>query len=365
MNRRQVAIGGAAIAVSVLGAGAVSVLRMGSMADFGAAAAALRAPLPAQPVPADLVRMATLAPNSHNTQAWRFVMDDGRVTISPDFARRTPAVDPDDHHLYVSLGCAAANLEIAGAAAGLPGAITWDPAGDGAVTFDYEAGPAQPAPLLDAILTRQSTRADYDGNPVSPADLTTLSAASATPGVDLLLITERAQIDQVRDLVVAGNSAQLADPAFVQELKAWLRFNPAQAMATRDGLFSAASGNPTLPTWLGGIAFDLTYHAESENARYVRQLDSSAGVAVFVGDTADAAHWVQVGQACQRFALQATALGLRTAFINQPVEVPAVRGQLAALLGLGEQRADIVMRFGAGAPLPYSLRRPVEAVTAA
>ena len=34
-------------------------------------------------------------------------------------------------------------------------------------------------------------------------------------------------------------------------------------------------------------------------------------------------HWIEVGRACQRFALQATALGLKCAFINQPVEVPA------------------------------------------
>jgi hypothetical protein len=27
--------------------------------------------------------------------------------ILPDLSRRCPAVDPDDHHLFVSLGCAA------------------------------------------------------------------------------------------------------------------------------------------------------------------------------------------------------------------------------------------------------------------
>jgi hypothetical protein len=69
-----------------------------------------------------------------------------------------------------------------------------------------------------------------------------------------------------------------------------------------------------------------------------------------------------VGRACQRFALQATALGMKHAFINQPVEVASLRPDLAALVGAPGARPDIVMRFGYGAPTPMSPRRPVEAV---
>jgi hypothetical protein len=83
---------------------------------------------------------------------------------------------------------------------------------------------------------------------------------------------------------------------------------------------------------------------------------------VFVGAEADPASWVQVGRACQRFALQATALGLKCAFLNQPVEVSGLRADLSALVGLPGRRPDIVMRFGRGAALPFSARRPLEAV---
>ena len=70
------------------------------------------------------------------------------------------------------------------------------------------------------------------------------------------------------------------------------------------------------------------------------------------------------GRACQRFALQATALGLKHAFINQPVEVASLRPEMATLVGLPARRPDIVMRFGYGPALPFSARRPVEAVFA-
>ena len=91
-------------------------------------------------------------------------------------------------------------------------------------------------------------------------------------------------------------------------------------------------------------------------------MNSSTGIAVFVGAAADPAHWVAVGHACQRFALQATALGLKSAFINQRGEVAALRPHFAALVGLPGTRPDLVMRFGYGPPLTRSPRRPVALV---
>ena len=154
----------------------------------------------------------------------------------------------------------------------------------------------------------------------------------------------------------------MADPAFVRELKTWLRFSPNEAMRTGDGLFSAASGNPALPAWLGPSLFDWVFTADAENDKYARQIASSAGLAVFVAQHDDPEHWVLAGRACQRFALQATALGLRHAFINQPVEVASLRPDLAALVGMPGRRPDLVMRFGHGPTLPYSARRPVASV---
>src|SRR5579864_6603964 len=61
----------------------------------------------------ELIRYATLAANSHNSQPWRFTFEERRVVIAPDFTRRLPVVDPRDHHLFVSLGCAAENLVLA------------------------------------------------------------------------------------------------------------------------------------------------------------------------------------------------------------------------------------------------------------
>jgi hypothetical protein len=309
----------------------------------------------------ELVRCATLAASSHNTQCWKFALEDRAITLLPDLARRCPAVDPDDHHVFVSLGCATENLVHAALAHGQQAQPSFDAARN-AIRVTLAPTRAQATPLFHAISARQSTRCDYDSKPLSNEELGLLERAGSSDRVRMLMLTARPAIEQVLDFVVQANTAQMADPAFVNELKGWIRFNGPQAVRTQDGLFSVASGNPAIPTWLGELAFGWFYTPKSENDKYARQIRSSAGIAVFVGQTAEKANWVEVGRCYERFALQATALGIRNAFVNQPVEVAPLRPQFAAALGLGEQRPDLVVRLGRGPAMPRSLRRPVQAV---
>jgi len=75
-------------------------------------------------------------------------------------------------------------------------------------------GPAHPhASLAGAIPLRQSTRAEFDGRTVPTASLRALADAARMPGVDVALVTERREIAQLTELVVAGNHHQLHDPA--------------------------------------------------------------------------------------------------------------------------------------------------------
>ena len=349
-------------AVTIAGAGAASFLGTGSMQNYSDSLSQTRAALAERPELKDYIRLAALAANSHNTQAWAFHIEANRIQIRPDYSRRTPVVDPDDHHLFVSLGCAAENLSLAAAAGGHAGQLSFDSAENGGMIYDYRAGTKITSPLLGAITQRQSTRNIYDGKSVPSADLALLSDAATISGVDVVLLNDRPQIDRLRDIVIAANTVQMNDAAYLRELKSWLRYNPQNALKKGDGLFSATTGNPNLPNWLGPIMFDLIASAKSENDKYAKQIDSSPGIAVFVSKIEDHEHWTMVGRACQRFALQATALGLKTAFMNQPIEVAKFRPDLAALVGMPGRRPDIVMRIGYGPLMPYSARRPLDAV---
>jgi hypothetical protein len=361
MNRRHLLLG--ATVTAAAGTGLYLARRGPSYTEAVAPVRAERAARSDADMPY-LVHHAVLAANSHNTQPWLFRTGERHIEIVPDQRRETPVVDPDNHHLFASLGCAAENLSLAALAAGAKANMAFlsDTAG---LRVDLERGSSARDPLFTAIRNRQCTRADYDGRTVDAASLALLEQAATVPGCRVILMTEKPVMEKVLDLIVAANSAQIGDPVFMRELKSWIRFNAASAVATGDGLYAACSGNPALPSWLGNRLFDRVVTAEGENAKCISQIRSAAGIAIFVSDADDPAHWVQAGRSYQRFALQATLPGIKHAFLNQPVEVAAFRPQLASLLGIANKRPDLVVRFGYGPDMPKSMRRPLADVMTA
>jgi len=308
-----------------------------------------------------LVRYATLAASSHNTQPWQFKLKPGGIAICADLSRRCPEVDPDDHHLYASLGCAAENLLLAAQAAGLKGHYSYDASASSVQVDLEEASPFRSA-LFEAIPKRQCTRTEYDGTSLSHDQLRLLEEAGRGDGVSIMLLTDSAQKEQVAEYVAEGNAAQFGDPRWAEEMRKWIRFNARSAVRTGDGLYGAVLGIPNVPGWIGKLLMPVAVSAERQNQKDLRHIRSSAVIAVLFSEHDDPQHWIEAGRSYERLSLQATASDLRTAFINQPVEVRALRAQFAGFLGIGNRRPDLIVRIGRGPETPRSLRRPVEQV---
>ena len=308
-----------------------------------------------------LVGQATLAASSHNTQPWKFQLEPGRILIFADFARRCPEVDPDDHHLFASLGCAAENLLLAARAEGLAGSAFHD-AGRACVSVSFERAPPERPPQFMAIPARQCSRTRYDGTSLSVADLRALERVGRGAGVDVSLLTGARDKDQIAEYVAAGNRAQFANPAWAREMRRWIRFNAREARRSSDGLYGPVLGIPSVPRALGELLMPLAASAARQSRKDAADIRSSGAIVVFSSEEDDPKHWIEAGRCCERLALEATALGLRVAFINQPVEVEAVRRQFAACLGIGSRRPDLLLRIGRGPSAPRSLRRPLEQV---
>lgn len=309
-----------------------------------------------------LVASAIKAASSHNTQPWKFRLEPGRITVLPDTARRCPVVDPDDHHLFVSLGCAVENLVIAAPSIGLHAEASCDER-TGEIGVDLRAAPISTPELLPAIDWRQCSRSQYDGSALTPAQTRLLEEAGRGDGVSVRLLFGERALEQVAQYVVAGNTTQFADLDWRRELRHWVRFNARAARAAGDGLYGPSMGSPAVPDWLGQLFMRLAFSAKSQNRKDSLHVRHSSAVAVFVSEHNDKRHWVEAGRCYERLALQATALDLRTAFVNQPVEVAALRAQFAAHLSLSpSERPDLLVRIGRGPRMPRSFRRPVDAV---
>lgn len=308
-----------------------------------------------------MVRLAALAPSGHNTQPWLFTAIGSEIRISADPTRRLPVVDPDDHALYISLGCALENLVISARHFGIaPRAALPNEPGREYISVTLEQGlPEEDHALFDAISVRQSTRCRYDGRPIPSEHLKRLESAATQESVGFRLFTGRQDIETLVGFVEEGSRAQFEDRAFVDELVSWIRFNSNEARAFGDGLWSAAMGLPGMPRWLGRLVMTRFVKPKSEARRQSGLVRSSSALALFTCESNDIRGWINVGRSLERVLLTAACLGIRHAHVNMPCEVPEVRRRMAREMGLAAEPL-LLLRLGYSKPMPRSLRRPVE-----
>ena len=134
-----------------------------------------------------------------------------------------------------------------------------------------------------------------------------------------------------------------------------------EALASLDGLASRCSGSPEVPRWIGQRFVEETKPQKQADTDAAKLL-SSSGAVVIASEEETKTAWVKTGQVYERLALKMTSLNIKSAFLNGAIEVPQVRGQFQSALSLGKTLPQLLVRFGYAAPMPTSLRRPVEQV---
>jgi hypothetical protein len=311
----------------------------------------------------ELVHYAIMAPSGHNTQPWKFRIQENIIRIFPDISRKLPVVDPLDRELYISLGCALENLMIAAGHEGY-GASVEHSFVDGAISVNIEPanGKANNDSLFNAIPTRQSTRRQYDGKPIPEADMERLASLPLEQGISAFFVTDPEKIEGIIGLVKEGNGIQMNDRDFMQELVSWIRFNEAEANRYRDGLSSKATGNPSSPRVIGKLFMKFFLNAKGQSKKDERYIRSSSALMVVLSENNDMDSWINTGRSFERLALCATALGIKNAHINQPCEVPELKKKLQELLSAGNMHPQLLLRLGYAEPLPGSSKRSVSEV---
>jgi len=123
-----------------------------------------------------------------------------------------------------------------------------------------------------------------------------------------------------------------------------------------------ASGNPSVPRCVGQLFIGRSLNPKTQDETDERNIRSSSGLLLFTSQQNDPAAWLETGRAHERFALLATAMGVKNSFINQPCEVPALRAHVQAHVSSNGAFPQLLARFGPGPAMPRSLRRPIEQV---
>ncbi len=274
-----------------------------------------------------LLRYATLAPSSHDSQPWWFSVVGNTVELRPDPRLRLRSAEADGRELHISLGCALENLLIAAERFGFGHEVAYPAESEtglpaARVTLLSEETPStcRPAELFDTIATRATNRGRYERRPVAESALAQLRECAVDDGVGLFLTGDPATRRQLRELVLRAGRQLVADAAWGREL------------ASRLSLAS---------TPFVGVLHSARDDRESR---------------------------IRVGQAFERVSLMAARRGLSTQPMSRLVELGDMRRSLQALLPDPHAYAQHPFRLGyaraAARPIPRRPRRPVRAVFA-
>jgi hypothetical protein len=311
-----------------------------------------------------LIGYAILAPSSHNTQPWRFQIDESGVDVYTDRSRLLEVIDGEGRQLFMSVGGALFNLRAAMRRFGHEPNVEFFPSKRetdlvARVTHGRKiATTIEDVELFDAIPARHTNRQPFDPVPVSFRITDALVRAAHREGAWLMRLhpDERTR---AAELIAAADRKQFNDKRFRKELAHWLVSNKS---ARGDGIpgYSKSYGAPSTATTLLVRTFDIGGRV-AEGERDL--VNGSPMLAVLGTDRDDERAWLNAGQAMQRALLTACVHGLSASFLNQALELDEFRTEFEDLTGHGQPQ--LVLRFGYGATARPTPRRPVGEVLGA
>ena len=174
------------------------------------------------------VRYAILAPSSHNTQPWRFIINGDELLVCADRTRSLANIDPFDRELIISCGAALLNLRVALAYFRVPVEITTFPQSSDPDIVARVVFPASGpifkdlAELFNAITKRTTNRGPFGDEEVPAAIVERLKSAATSEGVDVASVQELAQRERLATLIAKADRRQFDDPRFRRELAGWI-----------------------------------------------------------------------------------------------------------------------------------------------
>lgn len=308
-----------------------------------------------------LLHYAVLAPSGHNTQPWLFKIAGDELELYADRSRALPVVDPDDRELVMSCGAALFHLRIAMRHFGFePYVRTFPDLDDPDLMAFVRLGPRKETDpdverMFGAIRRRRTNRGSFEPRDVPHPVQEELSRAAEREGARLVWITEADRKQGLAEFIAAGDRVQGGDKRFRRELAAWVHPN---RTGSRDGLPGYALGVADMQSYAGPLVVRTFDWGRGQAAKDRQLAEGSPALMVVVTDTDTPPAWLAAGQALDRVLLLACDHGLCASFLNQPVEVPELRPEVASYLGETGQ-PQVILRVGYGDHVRKTPRRPL------
>ena len=288
-----------------------------------------------------LLRYATLAASSHNTQPWRFEADGDCIRVFADAGRQLLVADPDRRELFLSVGCAIENLVVAAEQLGHAATVSYEESDGGCESLipvaSVRLDPAlcrpsrEVAAMFRGIDRRHTPRGPFAALPVPHALVQAASIAADDLGTQLVFVGDAQRKQAAAAVAAEGERVQFAREDFRRELA--------------DLVGAGAFGTPRAYAWLAKAAVS---HVDLGPRYAARAYEHVVGAPLlgFLLAEPGRASLVRAGRAFERVALLAAAEGFAVQPVSEPIQVPSLRAKLAALVDAPADTLAMFFRLG-------------------
>lgn len=298
--------------------------------------------------------LAHLGPSSHNTQPWRFFINETNKIITVYLDRKfvLPASDVSGRQALVSLGCAIENMMCGATYFGWRPTLKYLDVNKNTVKPFLETEQqrtaiaeisfteASPAPHLEkivkAIFERKIVRAEYDPErPISEETLEIIKKISDENATKLHVITDGLRRLSIAEFQAQADGFVINSPKFSRELGAWLLPNDTenfvgmpgngfglpddQALRLHNGLLGIAPLRPD-----DGLKFALAGKTG---------LEKCPMIGIITTEQDDISNWISAGRTFEKIFLTLTSENIQVAMHAGITEVPLIKKIASITLG--------------------------------
>ena len=304
--------------------------------------------------------LAVRAPSVHNSQPWQWRVGERSLHLYANPDLRLPHTDPDARDWMLSCGATLNHCQVGLSALGWQSKVhrfpnPADPNHLAAMEVHRYPATEVDVSLAAAIPRRRTDRRHYSSWQVPPREIALMGARAARAGVMLRRVDA---LTNLKRLIAEAAWRHGADYDYLRELSTW-----SGRYASTAGVPARSIPEPDPNAALPARSFAGAALAQTPDGAAA---DESAAVVALGTVADDKASQLRAGEATSLVLLTATASGLASCPITEPLEIPEVRASVGADVFGKEGYPQMLLRIGWAPvnadPLPATPRRPLDEV---
>lgn len=291
-----------------------------------------------------LVRLAILAPSSHNCQPWLFKIGENKIQVYLNRQRLLPKSDPKGRQVFLSLGAMIETFPIAAKAFSLPDPqITYfnDENFIAEIFFPNLQGSVSDPETLSALVLRHSNRSPFEEKSLSGSFTSSFSQYSDDQ-IKSYLITDRKVMDKVRLITEESIEEAFKTREFTDELSEWVKPSLSRY---QDGMPGYYMGVPKIISFVLPFLIKHVNLSKSQRKMHSEWLSHCQAFAVIAGNKDTREDWLNAGRRFMNIAINCTRQNIKIGLFGAPIEIKEYYKGIQQALGIN-LRPYMLMRLG-------------------